>query len=168
MKTDSLTSCLQGDAENVPQWVKDWPLTNIVSQLLKVTLLSYFLCIYYSNLWIWIHGLSCMVATVLCAPILFAGCGLTRLSCHGTLFSVFLLDHNENQPENQRKRKLQVHWYPRHLWFRELWGDYKSFFYCPPKVKLCSVALYTKKLILALINNFWTLLKVFSLSNKPV
>lgn len=91
-----------------------------VSEIYMMTLLSYFLYIssyYYLLLELFplIQVSSCRVKTDLCVLILFPGCRLTRLSCHGTLFSVFFLDHNENQPENQRKRKLQVHRYPRHL-----------------------------------------------------
>lgn len=91
-----------------------------VGEIYMVTLLSYFLYIsfsYYFSLELLplIQVSSCRVKTDLCVLIVFPGCRLTRLSCHGTLFSVFFLDHNENQPENQRKRKLQVHRYPRHL-----------------------------------------------------
>lgn len=91
-----------------------------VSEIHMVTLLSYFLYISFSYYFLLellplIQVSSCRVKTDLCVLIVFPGCRLTRLSCHGTLFSVFFLDHNENQPENQRKRKLQVHRYPRHL-----------------------------------------------------
>lgn len=68
--------------------------------------LQRFLSFIYLLLELFMAGLVCMVTLSLCVLISFAGCGLTRLGCYGTLFSVFLLDHNEDQPENQRERQL--------------------------------------------------------------
>lgn len=139
--TQGLTCCLQVDMDSTHHCVQEGGLPqtlmtdldatfslNALLQSVKymMTFLSYFLYIssyyYYFLLELLplIQVLSCRVKTDLCVLIVFPGCRLTRLSCHGTLFSVFFLDHNENQPENQRKRKLQVHRYPRHLRLREL------------------------------------------------
>lgn len=65
---------------------------------------------------------SILTLVMLCCGF-FAGRGLTRLGCHGALFPVFLLDHNEDQPEDQRERQLQVHRHPRYLRLWELWGE---------------------------------------------
>lgn len=51
-----------------------------------------------------------------------AGRGLQRLHGHGTLFSVFQLDHPQAQHPHQGKRRLQVHQHPGHLRIWELWG----------------------------------------------
>lgn len=40
----------------------------------------------------------------------FTGRGFPRLCCHGIIFPVFLLDHPQDQSEDQRERKLQVYW----------------------------------------------------------
>lgn len=44
------------------------------------------------------------------------GGGLQRLHGHGTLFSVFQLDHPQAQQPHQGQRRLQVHQHPGHLW----------------------------------------------------
>lgn len=141
-----LTCCLQVDMDSTHHCVQERSLpqtpmpdldaTFTLKALLKSVKYIWWLCCHISYIFLIIFLLEllpliqvwfCRVKTDLCVLILFPGCRLTRLSCHGTLFSVFFLDHNENKPENQRKRKLQVHRYPRYLRLRELWGDCKFF-----------------------------------------
>jgi len=71
---------------------------------------------------LFIPALVSIVTSRLSVPW-YAGGGLAGLGRHGTLFPVFLLDHNEDQPEDQRQRQLQVHWHPGHLRLWELWGE---------------------------------------------
>lgn len=80
----------------------------------------------------------CLTWFLVRPPSLFpwsVGRGLAGLGGHGALFPVFLLDHNEDQSEDQRERQLQVHWHLGHLWLWELWGEspkrIKSWFKSP-------------------------------------
>lgn len=48
--------------------------------------------------------------------LIVTGRGFPGLCCHGVIFPVFLLDHPQDQSEDQREGKLQIHRHPRHLW----------------------------------------------------
>lgn len=67
-----------------------------------------------------LYGIHCICYRFVLSS---TGGGLAGLCRHGSLFSVFLLDHNEDQPEDQRERQLQIHRHPRYLWLWELWGE---------------------------------------------
>lgn len=50
--------------------------------------------------------------TLTCFPLIVSGRRLPGLCCHGVVFPVLLLDHPQDQPEDQREGKLQIHWHP--------------------------------------------------------